>query len=310
MVLPTKPPNRQTSAKVSSLELHRIIEARKNLDGVTTLAQYAAQYKSLGWSPVVLDAHTGTDRKLDFSQPQSTWLNLLMDLALKKTRICLAVRLEPDSPLFVLKVNPVFGKAFLDDLGDWRSPCVARAGDIWEHHFLLLPPDRCLSPGNLDHDKDAPLSVIGSGGVVVVPPSLDQTCHETWHWLQPPWEQPPRHPAPRLLLLLEEAGYIFSNIPKVAEPAGSDEAVAAPSPTPEPEDAATSPYPETLWNELRILADLTLELEEQVEKLERQQVAAEGGAAPSGPMTMEELQKLSRALEEFLLKNPALLDEE
>ncbi len=320
MGLPNKSTLSQPSAKVSSLELHSIIEASKNLNAVTTLAQYAAHYKNLGWCPVVLDADTGTDRKLDFGQPQSTWLNLLMDLALRKTRICLAVRLKPDLSLFVLKVNAAFGKTFLDDLGDWRSPCVARAGDIWEHHFLLLPPDWCLSSGHFDDEKDAPLSVIGTGGVVAVPPSVDPSCHETWRWLQPPWEHSPWYPIKRLLLLLEEAGFIARLSPEsAAGPAGPHHASATPgteaesvanSALPGPESGTTPQRQENMWGELKFLANLALELEQQVDLLERQYGAPVDGAAPAAQFESEDLQKLSRALEQVLLRNPALLDEE
>jgi hypothetical protein len=210
----------QPSLKMRPQERDHISQTRKNLADINSLAQYAAQYQNVGWSPVALDADTGTDLEIDFGQPQSTYLSLLLDLALKKTRVSLAIRLEPDSQLFVLKVNPAFGKTFLDSLGDWRSSCIAfgaPVGNIWEHHFLVLPKTWCLSPRHLNDDKDAPLSVMGTGSVVVVPSSTDLSSQETWSWLHPPWQHPPRHPTPRLLLLLEEVGYIFRKIPTAEE---------------------------------------------------------------------------------------------
>jgi hypothetical protein len=201
---------------MGSQELDHIIQARKNLADVTALAKYAILYKKLGWSPVALDAHTGTCLQVDFDQPHSTWLNLLMDLALKRTGVSLAIRLESDSRLFVLRVNPGFGKEFLDSLGDWRSPCSARAEDIWENHFLVLPEAWGFSPGHDHDDEDAPLSVVGPGRVVAVPPSGDPASQEAWCWLQQPWEQPPGPPAPGLLLLLEEGGYISRQSPLAA----------------------------------------------------------------------------------------------
>jgi hypothetical protein len=213
MELPDKENPFHLRVKMGSQEMDHIVQARKNLSDVTALAQYAILYKNLGWSPVALDAHTGTCLPVDFDLPHPTWLNLLMDLALKYNRISLAIRLEPDSRLFVLKVNPAFGKEFLDSLGDWRSPCMAGAGDIWENHFLVLPQPWCFSPGH-DHDgEDAPLSVVGPGRVVAVPPSGATSSLEAWRWLQHPWEQPPGHPAPGLLLLLEEGGYISRQSP-------------------------------------------------------------------------------------------------
>jgi hypothetical protein len=198
-------------------ELHHIIQARKNLDDVTELAQYADLYKNIGWSPVALDDLTGTDLKVDFGQPQATWLNLLLDLCLKKGGVSLAIRLKPEARLVVLKVTPAFGKEFLDGLGDWRSPCMARAGDSWENHFLVLPQTWRLSPEYLDDNEDAPLSVIGPGRVVPVPPAKNPASRQAWRWLHPPWRQPPRHPSRGLLLLLKEAGYISRRSPMPGE---------------------------------------------------------------------------------------------
>jgi hypothetical protein len=208
MGLPNEENPFQPRVTMGSQELDHIIQARKGLADVTALAHYAILYKNLGWSPVALDAHTGTCLQVDFDQPQPTCLNALMNLALQKTSVSLGIRLEPDSRLFVLMVNPAFGKEFLDSLGDWRSPCIARAGDIRENHFLVLPQAWHFSPTHNHDDEDAPLSVVGPGGVAAVPPSEDPYSLEPWYWLQQPWEQPPGHPTPALLLLLEEGGYI------------------------------------------------------------------------------------------------------
>ncbi len=208
MGLPNEAASRKFSIKVDSQELERIIQARKNLDDIKALARYAAQYKKLGWSPVVLEAHSGTDLRVDFGQPQEAWLKLLMDLALQGTRMCLAIRLEPDSHLVVLKVKPALARTLLDRLKNWRSPCIARVGDIWEHHFMVLPQTWCLSLEHLTGDQEAPLSLMGPGQLVTVPPSLDPSSQETWRWLYPPWEQPPGHPIPELIFILEDCGFI------------------------------------------------------------------------------------------------------
>jgi hypothetical protein len=205
---PTDPDSRNFSIKMDSKELERIIQARKNLDDVKALAVYAARYQDLGWSPVALEAQKGIDLEVDFRQPQANWLWLLMDYALQEVNVGLAIHLEPRSRLFVLRVKPALGKS-LDRLGDWRSPCIARLGDVWEHHFLLLPPAWSFPPEQVVSDKDAPLSVLGPGNLVPVPPSSVAPGQMAWEWLALPWEQPPGQPSPELLILLEDCGFIF-----------------------------------------------------------------------------------------------------
>jgi hypothetical protein len=203
------------SAKLESEELERIVQGRKNLDDVKALAIYGAQYKNMGWWPVALEAQSGRDLNLDFSQPQT--LRLLMDLALNRTRIQLAIRLELDAPLFVLRVRPALGRSLLDRLENWRSPCIARLGDIWEHHFLALPPAWALSADAFRVSPEAPLSVLGPGELVLAPPSFDLDSQDAWRWLSPPWEQPPEPPGPELLVLLEECGFLSRKSPTAPE---------------------------------------------------------------------------------------------
>jgi hypothetical protein len=203
----TESASRKFSIKVDSKELERIFQARKNLDDVKALAIYAAHYLDLGWSPVALEAGNGADLEVDFDQPQANWLWLLMDLALQEVNVGLAIRPEAHSRLFVLRVRPALGRS-LDRLGDWRSPCIARLGDIWEHHFLVLPPAWHFPSEQVIGDKEAPLSVLGAGSLVPVPPSSDPAGQVTWEWLALPWEEPPGQPSPELLILLEDCGFI------------------------------------------------------------------------------------------------------
>ncbi|MFZ2088419.1 MAG: hypothetical protein WAU47_07565 [Desulfobaccales bacterium] len=198
---------RKFSIKVETLELDRIIQARKNLDDVKGLAVYAARYMELGWTPVALEAYTGVDLEVDFGQPQATWLWRLMDLALQDSRVVLAIRLTPQSRVLVLKVNPALGKS-LDRLGNWRSPCAALLGDLWEHHFLALPPTWTIPAEPIIGSQEAPLAVVRPGQLVVAPPSFDPACQDTWQWVRPPWEKPPGEPSIELLILLEDCGLI------------------------------------------------------------------------------------------------------
>ena len=165
---------RKFAIKVEAKELDRIIQSRKNLDDVKALVPHVKHYKNLGWSPVALELPEGGDLGVDFHQPESKILWALMDLALREVSVGLAVRLDAGSPLFVMRVKPALG-ASLDRLGDWRSPCVARLGDAWEHHFLVLPGGWHL-PENVVGDKEAPLTVMGPGDLVTVPPAVTLTA--------------------------------------------------------------------------------------------------------------------------------------
>lgn len=196
------------SRMLHSKELERIIQARKNLSDVEKLGRCAARYLNLGWSPVVLEARHGTDLGVDFSQPQVTWLESLMDLTLQEASLRLAIRLQPNSQLFVLKVHTALGSSLLNRLQGWRSPCVARAGNNWEHHFFLLPKVWGFAPELPDFEENSPIALLGPGKLIVVPPSTELAGGEVWQWLYPPWEQAPCQPSPELLAIIEELGFI------------------------------------------------------------------------------------------------------
>ncbi len=206
---------RKFSIKVEAKELDRIIQSRKNLDDVKALVPHVNQYKNLGWSPVAIELPEGGDLGVDFHQPETKILWALMDLALREISVGLAVRLDAGSPLFVMRVKPALG-ASLDRLGDWRSPCAARLGDAWEHHFLVLPGGWHF-PEHVVGDQEAPLTVIGPGDLVTVPPAVDPYSQEAWEWLAPPWEQSPAEPSPELLILLEDCGFVARKTPAVVE---------------------------------------------------------------------------------------------
>jgi len=203
----TESDSRNFSIKLDSRELERIFRARKNLDDVKALAVYAAHYQDLGWFPVALDARKGVELEVDFRQPQTNWLWLLMDFALQDVEVGLAIRPEPHTRLFVVRVQPGLARS-LDRLGEWRSPCTARLGDVWEHHFLVLPPAWHVPPAQADRDQEAPLSVLGPGSLIPMPPSAAASGQMAWEWLALPWEQPPGQPSLELLILLEDCGFI------------------------------------------------------------------------------------------------------
>ena len=384
--------SRKFSIKVEAKELDRIIQSRKNLDDVKALAVYASHYRKMGWSPLAFELLSGADLQVDFAQPQAKCLWSLMDLALQETRIGLAIRLDAEGPLFVLRIKPALGRS-LDRLGNWRSNCLARLGDVWEHHFLMLPQTWCLSPEHIIGDKEAPLSVMGPGQLVAVPPTMDPSSKETWHWLASPWEEPPWEPSPELLILLEDCGFISKKglaavealptwkeiYPHISHSERLLQALLAPEDSSElycgkilqeavgagvrdlelllgliwhaphsemrfvpegreqlaqwaehlqgimaaeakgaPEELeseAAESSPEELMQELQVLADQTLELEQQLGKLEdlrsSPEPGSEGGpqslgAEPSPPPApelledLEEFEELRQAVEDFL----------
>ncbi|MGQ9689340.1 MAG: hypothetical protein ACUVXF_11225 [Desulfobaccales bacterium] len=192
------------SVKLDSEEMERIVQARKNLDDIKALAIYGARYANLGWTTVALEAQSGRDLYLDFSQPQT--LRTLMDLALQRIQVQLAIRLNPS--LFVLRVRPALAQSLLDRLENWRSSCISRLGEVWEHHFWVLPREWHLCAGPTEAGEEAPLAMLGPGAVVMVPPTPDRDVQDSWTWLSPPWEQPVGPPPPELLIIFEECGFL------------------------------------------------------------------------------------------------------
>jgi hypothetical protein len=206
-----------------------------------------------------------------------------MDLALQEIPVRLAIRLEAEAPLFVFRIHARLVKDLEGSLGDWRSACIAQCGDAWEHHFLVLPPTWHFSAESPASDNEALLSVVRPGSVVLAPPAKETSSLDLWRWIHPPWERPPGHPCPEILILLESCGFIFGRSPKTEEalsgtgemPARMRPADALPQVPPaaeltvagssgQPED----PSPEDLMPELPPWAAKILELEQRLSNLE------------------------------------------
>jgi hypothetical protein len=80
----------QPGARVGKDEMDRIFTLKTNLDHCMSLIDYAAEYLALGWSLVAIDAETGSDLRIDFSE--ENWRNRLSDYGMTPTNITLGVR--------------------------------------------------------------------------------------------------------------------------------------------------------------------------------------------------------------------------
>jgi hypothetical protein len=208
MKLQREMPPSQFAVRIGPQELGQIITLRKNLDHMGVLARFAEQYLKLGWSLAALDVATGADLGLDFTLPKKAWVKRLMDVSLAGHEVNLAVPAQASAWLFAVKVRPEKGGHRLDRFGPWRSTCVAAAGNTWEQHFFLWPPDWCLSSFGLPEPENPEIEVLGEGKAALAPPAIEPDSEETWRWLKPPWETPPCPPPDGLWRFLKKHGAI------------------------------------------------------------------------------------------------------
>jgi hypothetical protein len=203
--------------RVGEEEIGRILNLKEHLDLKELLLTYAPHYQQLGWVLVGIKSPEGTPLELDLSQPTEEWGQELSELGVDIGQINIAVRTGKFSNLLVLEVNKGEGALSLDQWGDWRADCVTEVGGCREQHYYSLPagtqapPSFFLAPQVL---------IYGEGGLVLVPPSVEPQAQEPWHWLQPPWEKPPRPPKPAVWRFLKE--YIPAAMVKPQMPSWSE----------------------------------------------------------------------------------------
>jgi hypothetical protein len=171
----------------------RILGLKENLDHNGLCLDFVDRYQSLGWSVVAMEARGGVDPDLDFSQPREVWSPKLADLGLKDIQANIGIRTGKPSGLLVLEVNKGEGALSLDELGEWRSDCVAELGGSREQHYYTLPPERLAPPSYFLAPQ---VLIYGDGGLVLTPPSVEPQSLEPWRWRCPPWENPPPAPKP------------------------------------------------------------------------------------------------------------------
>ena len=206
-----KIPPGKVSAGIRPDEIGRILNLKRDLDYSDVLSKFAYRYLQIGWDLVAVNPKGAVELDLDFHQPQGIWSRRLADLGMEGVQVNLGVRTGAASNLLVLEVRPRDGVLPFVNGDEWRSGCVAEAGDGWEQHYYVLPqgwpaPSSCY----LDPHR---LKVFGAGGLVLAPPSLEPRVQENLRWLRPPWESPPCRPSPRLWQFLME------HIPNLAPPA-------------------------------------------------------------------------------------------
>ncbi len=192
----------QPKVRIGPKELQRIVGTRKNLDASEALAGYAARYLTLGWLPVAYDAQAERLLDIDFHQPSDLWKQTLMDVAMQGTSLGLAIRLE--APLLVLKIKATAGGALRRALLESSPICMAAAGGV-EHHFFLLPRGWEPTP-EADRLAHGEWALLGPGEVVEVPPSPGGEAGEAWQWETAPWELPPTTPSEAILTQLAGLG--------------------------------------------------------------------------------------------------------
>jgi hypothetical protein len=199
--------------RIGQEEIGRILGLKENLDHNGLCLDFVDRYQSLGWSVVAMEARGGVDPDLDFSQPREVWSPKLADLGLKDIQVNIGIRTGKPSRLLVLEVNKGAGALSLDELGEWRSECVAELGGSREQHYYTLPPERLAPPSYFLAPQ---VLIYGDRGLVLTPPSVEPQSLEPWRWRCPPWETPPPAPKPAVWQ------FIRNHVPP-ADPAGDVE---------------------------------------------------------------------------------------
>jgi hypothetical protein len=183
----------EPAVRIGQGEISRILDLKENLDHNGLCLDFVDRYQGLGWVVVAMEARGGVDPDLDFSQPRETWSPKLAELGMKDIQVNVGIRTGKASRLLVLEVNKGEGALSLDQLGEWRSECVAEVGTSREQHYYALPPERLAPPSFFLAPQ---VLIYGEGGLVLTPPSVEPQSREPWRWRCPPWETPPQPPKP------------------------------------------------------------------------------------------------------------------
>ena len=178
--------------KIHREEMESLFNLKSKLDHEETVSSYAAKYQQLGWVLQALNPQDGTFLKVDTGADPETWVNRLCEPGLPGPEINLGVRTGKRSRLMVLEVAKGPGEAILDQYGPWRAECIAVLGAGRERHFYAWYPSPLFDSASLGGATE--FRWYGEDQVILVPPSMDTERLESWQWLRPPWETPPKIP--------------------------------------------------------------------------------------------------------------------
>jgi len=182
--------------------MESLLNLKSLLEYKETVSIYAAEYQKLGWVLQAMPPRDGSDLQVDFGADPAAWGSRLWEPGLSEPKINLGVRTGEPSRLMVLEIAQGPGKSILDQYGPWQAGCIAALGADRERHFYAWDPSLRFDPGACRQILE--IRWFGAGQVVPVPPSGDPGRDETWRWLSPPWEKPPRYPGESLLRFMQE----------------------------------------------------------------------------------------------------------
>jgi hypothetical protein len=188
--------------KIHQEEMESLLNLKSKLDHEEAVSNYAAKYQQLGWVLQALNPQDGTFLSVDAGSDPETWVNRLMEAGLPGPEINLGVRTGKQSRLMVLDVTKGAGEALLEHYGPWRAECIAVLGDSRERHFYAWQPSSLLDLPSLGEGTE--FTWYGEGQVILVPPSIETESLESWQWLAPPWETPPRYPGQSVTHCLQQ----------------------------------------------------------------------------------------------------------
>ncbi len=176
------------AVKIAKDEIEHILNLKASVDHHGILLDNAIQYLNYGWSLVAIAVENGIELDLDLEN-LINYLKNKEDLGVYAAKINLGVYTGRLSRLMVLEVSEE-ERTCLDELGEWRSRCVAELlqGGLEKHFYLLSVNSQPL--------PSAP-RFYAEGAVTLLPPSLDPVTQERWQWRNPPWDcaPPPMPPA-------------------------------------------------------------------------------------------------------------------
>jgi hypothetical protein len=188
--------------KIHREEMESLLNLKSKLDHEEAVSSYAAKYQKLGWVLQALNPQDGTFLTVDAGADPETWVNRLWKPGLPGTEINLGVRTGKRSRLMVLEVAKGPGEAILDQYGPWRAECIAVLGAGRERHFYAWHPSPLFDSASLIEATE--FKWYGEGQVILVPPSIEAEGLESWQWLRPPWETPPRYPGQSVANFLQQ----------------------------------------------------------------------------------------------------------